>query len=190
MTVAFVLGNGESRKNLVLENLRKHGMIYGCNALYRDFEPDVLVAADRAISEQIQHSGYANSRRFYTRKPIPGLGALRVPDAYWGYSSGQMALALACCDRHCQIYLLGYDLGSVTDLFNNVYAGTEFYKASSARPTYAGNWIRQTIKIAKDFPHTRIFRVMGTGSAHCTELDNLVNFDHMPIEQFIQNFGS
>lgn len=190
MTVAFVLGNGESRKCVVLNDLRVHGTIYGCNALYRDFEPDVLVAADRGISEQIQHSGYAQTRRFYTRKPMPGLGALRVPESYWGFSSGQMALALACCDRHSEVYLLGYDLGSVTDRFNNVYADTEFYKASSARPTYAGNWIRQTMRIAQDFPHTRIIRVMGTGSVPTPEFDHLHNIVHWPITEFVQQFGS
>ena len=44
MTTAFVLGNGVSRKEIDLESLRKWGKTYGCNALYRDFAPDVLVA--------------------------------------------------------------------------------------------------------------------------------------------------
>ena len=190
MTVAFVLGNGQSRKNIDLTSLRGHGRIYGCNALYRDFEPDVLVAADRAISEQIQHSGYAKTHCFYTRKPIPELGALRVPDPYWGFSSGQIGLALACLADHTTVYLLGYDLGSVTDQFNNVYAGTEFYKAVSARPTYAGNWIKQTIRIAQDFPRTQIVRIMAAESAPTVEFDRISNISHLPLNQFFQQFGS
>ena len=36
----FAIGNGESRKSIDLNELRPHGIIYGCNALYRDFQPD------------------------------------------------------------------------------------------------------------------------------------------------------
>jgi hypothetical protein len=59
MTVAFVLGNGVSRSGLALEQIQKLGKIYGCNALYREFTPDVLVATDRLIATQIQENGYA-----------------------------------------------------------------------------------------------------------------------------------
>jgi len=31
----FVLGNGESRKNVNLDDLKSVGPVYGCNALYR-----------------------------------------------------------------------------------------------------------------------------------------------------------
>ena len=45
---AFVLGNGPSRPKDVewLNNLE--GDTYGCNALYRDWEPDFLLANDKA----------------------------------------------------------------------------------------------------------------------------------------------
>ena len=45
----FCIGNGESRKDFNLERLRQFGKIYGCNGLYRDFTPDVLVAMDYNI---------------------------------------------------------------------------------------------------------------------------------------------
>ena len=32
----FCIGNGESRKDFDLEQLRPFGKIYGCNGLYRD----------------------------------------------------------------------------------------------------------------------------------------------------------
>ena len=38
----FIIGNGTSRKSIDLEKLRKHGIIIGSNALYRDFTPDYL----------------------------------------------------------------------------------------------------------------------------------------------------
>ena len=62
MTTAFVLGNGVSRQHLSLAQLQRRGKIYGCNALYREFEPDVLVATDRPIATAIQESGYEIGR--------------------------------------------------------------------------------------------------------------------------------
>ena len=59
MSIVFCIGNGESRKGFDLEKLRPHGKIYGCNALYRDFTPDVLTAVDPGITHEIYHSGFA-----------------------------------------------------------------------------------------------------------------------------------
>ena len=59
----FCVGNAESRKNIDLEKLRQHGKIYGCNALYRDFPQDVLVAVDMGIMHEIYNSGYAQDNQ-------------------------------------------------------------------------------------------------------------------------------
>jgi len=67
MKRVFSIGNGESRKGVDLEKLRSHGKIYGCNALYRDFVPDVLVAVDQGIMHEIYHSGYAHNNECYFR---------------------------------------------------------------------------------------------------------------------------
>lgn len=189
MATAFVLGNGRSRNGINLHTLKSHGTIYGCNALYREFVPDVLVAADRAISEQIQHSGYSQNHKFYTRKPIAGLGAARVPQEYWGFSSGQIAVALACIDRHRTVYMLGFDLGSTNAKFNNVYADTEFYKRSSDRPTFAGNWIKQILRIAKDYRDCELIRVMGSESAAVPEFAKCTNVESIHIGEFQKQFG-
>ena len=63
----FCIGNGESRKGFDLEILRKHGTIYGCNALYRDFMPDVLTAVDQGIMHEIYHAGVAQKIPCYFR---------------------------------------------------------------------------------------------------------------------------
>ena len=46
MEVAFVLGNGESRKGIQIEDLKKIGKVFACNGVYRSDTPDVLVAVD------------------------------------------------------------------------------------------------------------------------------------------------
>ena len=43
MTAAFVLGNGVSRQSVDLNQLKPLGTTYGCNAIYREFVPDVLI---------------------------------------------------------------------------------------------------------------------------------------------------
>ena len=59
MKRVFCIGNGESRKGFDLESLRPQGKIYGCNALYRDFLPDVLTAVDHGIMHEVYHAGIA-----------------------------------------------------------------------------------------------------------------------------------
>jgi len=67
MDNVFCIGNGQSRKDFNLEKLRPHGKIYGCNALYRTFTPDVLTAVDHGIMHEIYHSGYCYKNETWFR---------------------------------------------------------------------------------------------------------------------------
>ena len=58
MSNVFCIGNGESRKDFNLDLLKPYGKIYGCNALYREYTPDVLVSVDHGIMHEIYQSGY------------------------------------------------------------------------------------------------------------------------------------
>jgi len=66
-TRLFCIGNGESRAPIDLIRLRPHGKIYGCNALYRDFTPDVLIAVDNGIMHEIYQSGYCQNNETWFR---------------------------------------------------------------------------------------------------------------------------
>ena len=63
---AFVLGNGTSRQSVDLNQLKEHGTIYGCNALYREFNPDYLVAVDTKMIIEINKAGYQHSNEVWT----------------------------------------------------------------------------------------------------------------------------
>ena len=185
MNRAFVLGNGMSRQGVSVTALSQCGRVYGCNALYREHTPDVLVATDRPIAEHIQRSGYSSINRFHTRRPLPGLGAREVPKPYFGFSSGPLAVGLAAIDGYRRIYLLGFDLGpTATKTINNVYAGTEFYKPITAAPTYTGNWIRQLVRIMNEHRQTRFVRVMGATTAHIAEFDAVQNLTYLDLDTF------
>jgi hypothetical protein len=191
MSVSFVLGNGRSRLEVNLYDVQKRGTIYGCNALYRDFRPDVLISTDRPISERIQQEGYASQNRMYTRKPISGSGALRVPQQYYGYSSGPIAVGQAALDGAIAIYMIGFDLGALPqERFNNVYADTEFYKKSSSRPTYTGNWVRQIRTICGHFPQRQFVRVMGETAAEIREFEPVKNLRSMPMAEFLDRINN
>lgn len=187
MTVAFVIGNGLSRLQVDLAKLQQWGPIYGCNALYRDFAPDVLVSTDKPISGAIQNSGYATTNQMYTRNPIPGLGAMPIPQPYFGYSSGPIALALASDAEHTVLYIIGFDMGPNTGgRFNNVYADTEFYKKSASAPTYTGNWARQMATVMKNHRKKNFIRVVGPTTAPVQEFNKISNLFHMPLAEFLQ----
>jgi hypothetical protein len=191
MTRAFVLGNGVSRLAVNLHQVKEFGPIYGCNALYREFLPSVLISTDKPIATRIQEEGIASQLRMYTRKPTPGLGAMRIPNDWYGFSSGPVATAIAAHDGNTAIYMLGFDLGPLPgEKFNNIYADTEFYKKSSARPTFSGNWVRQIQQITKTFPKTNFFRVMGNTTAEIADLRKIPNMVHMPMTEFLDRINN
>jgi len=68
---AFILGNGPDRPTdkTWLNNLE--GDTYGCNAIYRDFEPDFLVANDWAMMVEIINSTYAGNCQFTDFEELP-----------------------------------------------------------------------------------------------------------------------
>jgi hypothetical protein len=190
MTIAFVLGNGVSRRNIDLSRLKQLGSVYGCNALYRDFAPDCLVATDRPIAQQIQESGYSKQHRFYTRKPMQDSGAFVIPQRYYANSSGPVACAIAAGDGHKKLYMLGYDMGPNNQRFNNVYAGTDFYKSPDAVPTFTGNWVRQLVQISRDFPNIQFIRVAGESTAEIAELQKLPNLIHISVNDFLHRVNT
>jgi hypothetical protein len=110
---------------------------------------------------------------------------MRISQQYFGYSSGPAAVGQAALDGARAIYLIGFDMGpNRTGRFNNCYADTEFYKKSSANPTFTGNWVRQIKQIAKDFPKASFFRVVGDTTADLSDLRSIANMAHMPVADF------
>jgi hypothetical protein len=190
MNIAFVLGNGLSRRGLPLNDIQQHGPIYGCNGLHRDFIPDVLVATDKPIALHIESIEYPKTNKFYTRRPTEGLGSLPIPKPYFGFSSGPVATALAATDNHEKIYLIGFDMGPTeSKKFNNLYAGTDFYKPQDSGPTFTGNWVKQIQQICREFPGTKFIRVCGPTTARLPELDGIKNMEHLPLERFIDQLN-
>ena len=81
---AFILGNGPSRPTDIkwLNNLE--GDTYGCNAIYRDFEPDFLVANDWAMMVEIINSTYSGTCCFtdFEKLPMEALEGIKYMPEY------------------------------------------------------------------------------------------------------------
>jgi hypothetical protein len=189
----FVLGNGLSRKAVEISWLKRRGLVYACNAAYRLDTPDVLVATDQPIATEIQSCGYSLKNTFYTRRPVNGTGALQLPKKIFGHSSGPAAVALASDQpEETQIYLIGFDLGGTVDgKFNNLYAGTKFYRPPEAPVTFAGNWVRQIAAVCKEHPEKNYIRIIGeTTNNDCPELDELQNVGQQSFDSFFVELNS
>jgi len=188
MSTAFVLGNGTSRKHFDLNRLIGRGKIYACNAVYRHFRPDVLIAVDPKMIHEIVASGYHNNNEVWTNfnNGYKNYTNLNYFQPSKGWSSGPTALCKASDDKHKVIYILGFDyigLGKGKK-FNNVFADTNNYKKSKEPATYYGNWLRQTENVVKSNPQIQYYRVTNIGDFCPTQLNNYDNIRNMDYEEF------
>lgn len=160
--ISFVLGNGKSRNQLDITLLKKFGKIYGCNALYREFSPNYLIAVDPKMIFEIEKSGYQNHNEVWTNynPQYKDFKNFKFMNPRLGWSSGPTALYLA--SKHCPsaIYIFGFDFVGIDGKFNNIYADTDNYKKSTDRSTYYGNWEKQTELVVKNNPHIKYYRVV------------------------------
>jgi len=185
---AFVIGNGTSRKSIDIIELAKIGKTYGCNALYRTFAPDYLVAVDVKMILEISKSGYqkkhtvwTNPNRAYDRIP-----RLNLFNPSKGWSSGPTALWLASQHGYEKIYILGFDYRGLEkgSKFNNLYADTPNYKKSTDGATFFGNWLRQTTAVVKEHSDTQFIRVITSDNYCPEELNKFKNFSTITVEDF------
>jgi len=223
--IHFCFGNGNSRKDLNLNNYKKHGIVVGCNAIYRDFTPDILVALDTPIGHEIYRSGYAHRNTchlgYWTPIPVEVVEdmldketrpvSLSPPDldfvreaVYHGadgvftleskgkgityitgtvegdmvqniepnidgfaYVTGTRAIHLSCEVGATEVYIIGYDLYSIDDKINNIYAGTRCYADEDTpfnRPDNPEkddyhNWIMQHKNTFDTFKDIKFYKV-------------------------------
>jgi hypothetical protein len=57
-SIAFVLGNGESRRGIEINDLMEKGTVFACNAVYRTHRPHFLIAVDPKMILEIAETDY------------------------------------------------------------------------------------------------------------------------------------
>jgi hypothetical protein len=187
---ACVIGNGPSRLQLDLQQIKSKLTTYGCNALYRDFMPDYLISMDYSMVDEILKKNIHKQTKFYTQhgNRIDERANRGEPINFvFGHKetldSGNTALRIAMKNKHEIVYVIGFDYSKDPSTLPNVYSGTSNYApshvwpAASMRDTQWGQRIR---KILREFPNQKIIRVNGTKSLGI----DLPNYSEITIEQF------
>ena len=199
--VAFVLGNGQSRKGIDLNDLKQKGTVFACNAVYRTHQPHWLVAVDPKMMLEIAETDYVVHNKVYSNfnnqyeKHQKLLDHVTWSKPSLGWSSGPTALRLACEQGHKEIYILGFDYqGLAVDAkknrfqLNNIYGDTRNYKKNNDEATFYGNWMNQTKRCLKDFPDVKFHRVIPKGWFQPKDLEWNDNMDHPSTEEFLAKF--
>lgn len=155
--IAVIIGNGTSRDKIDLHLLKTHvsGMrgesnaqLYGCNAIYRDTNPDFLVVTHPEMVEEVVESGYADKNVVYSS----ALQAVKFPGKFHlipqniAMNTGSIATYIACFDQHQRIYLIGFDGQRDPGVNNNIYAGTKNYDQINERVNET-KWLRSMEKL-------------------------------------------
>ena len=184
--IAFVLGNGNSRLVLNHNALMPYGVVFACNAMYREFEPDYLIAVDVKMVNEIVASGYHKRHSVWTNpnKGITSKKGLNFFNPHRGWSSGPTALMFAVERGHKHIFIFGFDYEGARGKFNNVYADTYNYKKSTDTATYHGNWLNQTERIMRDYKSVNFTRVISENGFIPEKLKNLKNLSHLTYKEF------
>ena len=192
-STAFVLGNGTSRSSIDPKLLKVHGKTYGCNALYRTFAPDYLVAVDVKMVLEISKAGYQHRNPVWTN---PNKSYQRIQNLNYfhpskGWSSGPTALWLASQHQYERVFILGFDYRGLNDggKFNNLYADTVNYKKSTDGATFFGNWLRQTASVIKENPQIQFYRVILPDNYCPEELNKFNNLKTIFVDDFKKMFN-
>jgi len=141
--IAFIVGNGKSRQAVDLSSLVGKGTIFGCNALWRNFDDfDYLVSIDDRMIEELE----AN------KEMIKGEIIIPPEDERWEsaeYSpqrrrsnAGMNAMLEAIRRGHNILYCLGFDFILEGDKsIENVFAGSKNYEPHTQSNT-SDNYFR------------------------------------------------
>ena len=200
--VAFVLGNGESRKGIAIGDLKKHGTVFACNGVYRTDKPDFLIAVDPKMVLEIAESDYLLQNKVYSNFNAQYNKNPKILDhVQWfkpslGWSSGPTALRMACDHGFKEIYILGFDYQGLSEggknnrfKVNNLFKDSRNYKKGNEQATFFGNWMNQTKKCLQDYPDIKFHRVIPKDWFQPKDLQWKGNIDHPSTEEFLDKFN-
>ena len=200
--VAFVLGNGESRKGIAIGDLKKHGTVFACNGVYRTDKPDFLIAVDPKMVLEIAESDYLLQNKVYSNFNAQYNKNPKILDhVQWfkpslGWSSGPTALRMACDHGFKEIYILGFDYQGLSEggknnrfKVNNLFKDSRNYKKGNEQATFFGNWMNQTKKCLQDYPDVKFHRVIPKDWFQPKDLQWKDNIDHPSTEEFLDKFN-
>jgi hypothetical protein len=193
-TQAVVLGNGESRAEFDLRFISGHKggypidrlQSYGCNALYRNFTPDYLVAVGNSMIDEIIESEYYKDNIVYANADV----VTRHPGKFYlipqnpMLNAGAIATYMACFDGHKRVFLIGHDMYDEETMLNNIYKDTNGY-GTSVDSENGEFYLLSLASVAKTYSDVEFIRVMTTDSHWLhPELSTMPNFRQIDYRTF------
>ena len=184
---AHVIGNGTSRSNFDLnflkgqvggsEGVRSVGQSYGCNALYKDFNPTFLLCFNKFLIKDLVDSNYCEDNIVYSNmkniKEYPN--NFHLYPQYYNSPTGILAAHIAAADGHQKIFLLGFDwyqTGKENIYFDedsNVYGTVPDVNAANQKNT------KTMISLINLYSEAEFIRVSTVNSAYYPEELNWCN---------------
>lgn len=134
--LAFIIGNGTSRKEFDLNKLNNKGVVFGCNALFREYTPNYIVAIDDKAIDIVNNSKFPSHKIIIPpdreRYELSGTGKRS--------NAGMNAMYEAIKRGHNELYCLGFDfiIKDKEQSLSNVFDNTEGY-GSETRATMQDN---------------------------------------------------
>lgn len=160
---------------------------YGCNALYRNYQPDFLVATGEAMIQELAADEYCANNIVYANKQTvtayPGKFHYVPQDPQW--NSGSVATYLAAFDGHKKVFMIGFDGVDSADSSYTVYAGTNAYPAAhdAASEDY---WELSMAAVFNSYPDTSFIRVCPTKNFRVPEAwKYCLNYRSVDFRQFV-----
>lgn len=196
----YIIGNGESRRGIDLTALRAPTL--GCNALYRDFTPSLLVSVDNKMNIEIEKAKYSAPRAYRDvkllaqqkrqKKKAPASITVTPWHPYFpsgaaltnlGWCSGTTAAWIAC--EHITdttiLTMVGFDMNDTSGKVNNIYKGTNCYQHPKA--VDYSPWVEQWKRLFDMYPAIR-FNFIGNYNISDVFGRAYKNADVTPLEQF------
>ena len=166
MNIAIIIGNGKSREQINLDSLVVQGIIFGCNALYRNLDGyDYLVAIDNRMIDEIQ----TTEKRLAGQTIFPPEEERYEETTGRRNNAGMVAMREAIKLGHNMLYCLGFDF--ILDgehSVDNVYLGSDNYTPETQAGLLEANYHRiQYLEwFASQNPNVKFFFVIPDGAKH------------------------
>ena len=184
--IAFIIGNGVSRKPIDLHQLKGKGTIFGCNALYRDFNDyDYLVAIDSLIIGELNNE--ANDERLIIP---PKKEQWELNGSGKRSNAGMNAMLEAIRRNHNKLYCLGFDFLVRDDIStDNMYKNTFAYgPITHASQSDNFNRTRYLEWFASDNKEISFTFVLPSNNKYYSL--NAPNITGMGVDKFIEKVAS
>ncbi len=176
--IAFIIGNGGTRKNLDLLALKGHGTSFGCNLLFSEFEdveyhkkypepvfpfPDYTISIEDYRKEMIKEGGFPEDRCIFPpleeqfELPQYHKGRIQRPRS----NAGMNAMIEAQRMKKTELYLIGFDFviegeQSISNMFPGKKSTRASYNDTDRRVAYF-DWFAQVT------PHINYYIVFPKG---------------------------